>query len=168
VAGGGREPPVGQFELQSLLLTRIGLSEIVIINRMNWQKVYTVNGFWDRPRFGVADYDGQPHIYESPFDEVADDYSDVYQLSPINSELFELILRDWIIWEKWLAAFNAGKAAKDSHPCLPGDKPEHGQLTELIGDRFQIDQTNCFSKKAEFRQTAKAPRRLEVLWTNCD
>jgi hypothetical protein len=108
-----------------LLLTHSGLLQNILSLRMSWQKVHTVNDFGDCPRFGVAEFDGQPHVYESPFDECADDFSDEYQLSPIDSELFELILRDWAIWEKWLVAFNAGMATEDSHPCLPEDKSEH-------------------------------------------
>jgi hypothetical protein len=135
---------------------------------MNWQKVHTVHGYYDAPRFGVADYDGQPHIYESTFDESSDDYSETYLLSPIGDDLFDLILRDWVIWERWLAAFNAGDAPEGSHPCLKEDKPEHDELTNLIGDSFQIDRANCVSKKATFRRISDNPRRLEVHWSSCD
>lgn len=135
---------------------------------MKWQKVHTVNDYWDGPRFGVADYDGQPHIYESAFDDFSDDCPDTYRLSPIEPELFDLIRRDWAIWEKWLAEFKAGRVAKSSHPCLPGDKPEQEKIKEQIGDRFQIDPAGCLRKKAEFRQVSGSPRRLEVKWTDCE
>lgn len=131
---------------------------------MNWQKVHTVNDFFDCPRFGVADFEGRPHVFESRFDESADDYPDTFKLSPIDSDLFELVLRDWAIWERWLAEFESGNVTTDTHPCLPDDKPEHDRLSERIGSRFRIDPDNYVAKLAEFRQTSKSPRRLEVRW----
>jgi hypothetical protein len=35
----------------------------------DWEKVYTVTDFYDGPRLGVADYNGQPHLYESRWDD---------------------------------------------------------------------------------------------------
>lgn len=59
---------------------------------MRWERVYTVNGFWDCPRLGVADYKGRPHIYESEFSEAQDDYSGLYRLSEVEPALLALIL----------------------------------------------------------------------------
>ncbi len=33
----------------------------------SWDRVHTVNDYWDHPRRGVADFQGKPHIYESQF-----------------------------------------------------------------------------------------------------
>jgi len=47
-----------------------------------WERVYTINDFWDGPRFGVADVSGRPHIYESPFDSGKDNFEDFFVVSP--------------------------------------------------------------------------------------
>jgi hypothetical protein len=69
-----------------------------------WEHVYMVNNFWDRPRLGVADVSGRPHIYESPFDSLQDDFQDFFLVSPIDSELLALVLEDWDIWNRWSEA----------------------------------------------------------------
>ena len=131
---------------------------------MKWELVHTVHGYYDAPRFGIADLNGVPHIYESPFDDETDDYSDIYKLSPIDSELMALVMKDWVLWEKWESAFYNGLAVRESHSCLPEDRNEHERLMERIGDRFKINESNCIFRKAEFRAVSKRPRRLLVKW----
>ena len=53
--------------------------------------------YFDGPRGGIADYQGRPHLYESIFDDDAGEYSDIFRLSPIPEDLFELALEDWQI-----------------------------------------------------------------------
>ena len=55
---------------------------------MSWERVHTVNDFYDGPRLGVADYLGKPHIYQSEFSEAEDDYNDRFWLMPIEQKLF--------------------------------------------------------------------------------
>jgi len=57
---------------------------------VSWERVYTVNDYYDRPRLGVANVSGPPHIYESPFSELKDDFEDFFLVSPIDSELLRL------------------------------------------------------------------------------
>ena len=79
----------------------------------DWERVYTVNDFYDGPRLGVADYNGQPHLYESRWDDSEgrwegekgeEGYLDNFWLSPITAEELVLVLEDWAIWERWEAA----------------------------------------------------------------
>ena len=133
-----------------------------------WERVHTINDFYDAPRFGVADYEGSPCIYESSFDESLDDYSDDYRLTRIDQELFELICEDWKIWRRWEDAFQKGEVDLDSHPCLPADGTKHAELLAKIGDRFKTDQDNHILRKAKFRMRSKQPRELEVKWSSDD
>lgn len=134
-----------------------------------WEPVLTVNDFYDAPRFGVAHFRGVPHMYDSQFDEQLDDFADHYYLAPIEDDLLQLVLQDWVLWERWEAAFHAGRVETDSHPCLPEDRNEHERLRALIGDRFRIEAGSRSRKyRAEFRAQSQRPRKLEVRWTPVD
>ena len=61
---------------------------------MVWDRVHTVNDYYDGPRRGVANVDGVPHIYEAELDHSSDEYGDTYFVSPIDKGLMALILED--------------------------------------------------------------------------
>lgn len=129
-----------------------------------WERVYTVNEFWDRVRLGVADVEGVPHIYQSPFDSLRDDFSDFYLVSPIHSELLALVLEDWEIWVRWSVAYDHGETSRETHPCLPEDRKRHEEIESLIDGRMVSDSGNCRTLKARFRQVAPGWNGLEVEW----
>jgi len=84
------------------LTIKIGGDKISAINR-NWQgtnmeKVITIFDWWDGPLCGLATYKGFICIYERIFDEVKDDWSEEYYLTPIDEEAVNLLLKDWTIW----------------------------------------------------------------------
>jgi hypothetical protein len=43
-----------------------------------WERVYTINDFFDCPRLGVADVFGHPDIYALAFNTLKDDYEDFF------------------------------------------------------------------------------------------
>jgi len=129
---------------------------------MTWERIYTVNSFYDCPRLGVADFDGKPHIFESPFDEEADDYSEDFLLVEIEPALLALVLEDWGIWLRWKAAYLAGEALA-SHPALPTDRARHDELRGLIGERFTAQVPNATKMRARFRNR-NAQSEGEVEW----
>ena len=135
---------------------------------MKWERVYTVNDYYDAPRFGVADYEGEPHIYESKFSDEMDDFEENYSLSRIDEELFALILEDRGIFVEWRQAFDRGEVGTDSHPALEKDQARHNELRDLIGDRFTSDPTTSFLAKATFRNLHKRANGLEVAWERID
>ena len=55
---------------------------------MAWDRVHTVNDYYDGPRLGIADVDGVPHIYEAEFDHSSDEYGDTYYVSPVDETLW--------------------------------------------------------------------------------
>ena len=132
---------------------------------MVWERVYTVNEFWDCARLGVADVFGVPNIYQSPFDQVLDDYSDFYLVSPIDQELLGLVLEDWEIWKRWSSAFDTRTVSIDTHPALPEDRLRHELLKSQIGERLVVDRVNCERYHATFRQIAPGWDGLKVNWT---
>ena len=91
---------------------------------MKYEKVHTVNDYWDGPIEGVADFRGKPHKFKLLFDENEDDYSTDYELQKISTKEFDLILQSWSLWIKWNDKKNKTKEEFDSHPILPSDKEE--------------------------------------------
>jgi hypothetical protein len=117
---------------------------------MAWDRVYTVNDYYDGPRLGIADVDGVPHIYESEFDHSTDEYGDTFFVSPVDEDLFTLVLEDWEIWLRWNSAFKRGEVSVKSHPALPGDRDRHNVLMIAIGDRLKADRSRATYIKARF------------------
>jgi hypothetical protein len=117
---------------------------------MAWDRVHTVNGYYDGPRLGIADVDGVPHIYEAEFDHSSDEYSGTYFVSPVDESLLALVLEDWQIWLRWDSAFKRGEVSVDSHPALPEDRERHENLRIAIGDRLMVDRAQAKYMKARF------------------
>jgi len=133
-----------------------------------WERVYTVNNFWDRPRLGIADVSGRPHIFESLFDVLHDDYRDFYFVSPIDTELFVLALEDWEIWNRWCEAFDRGETSRETHPALPEDRSRHDEIVRLIGPRLKADPTKSKKLKDAFRNLRRGWSGVEVEWSEAD
>ncbi len=64
----------------------------------DYEPVYTVWDYFDQPRRGVAAYSRIPHYYERLFDEVADAFSDIYVLAPLDEPTARLALEAWECW----------------------------------------------------------------------
>ena len=142
----------------------------------SFERVYTVNDFYDGPRAGFADFGGAPHAYRSIWREDLDDWDpdDRFELSPISQEILALALEDWEIWKRWEEAYYAGQTSDTSHPALPAERDRHNQLAPLIERALEIDRAKRRVAGGEFR--ARDGRRggigiptsratLEVRWT---
>lgn len=80
--------------------------------------IYTVDFFHDRPIEGFANFEGDPHHFKCEFDHDADEYSDVYCLTPISAATLRLVLERWQIWLRWNAAFWAGETLIGYTPSI--------------------------------------------------
>ena len=130
---------------------------------MAWDRVYTVNDYYDGPRLGIADVDGVPHIYEAEFDHSSDEYGDTFFVSPVDESLFALVLEDWEIWLRWDSAFKRGEASVESHPALSEDRARHEALKIAIGDRLRVDRAQAKYMRARFQTSPKNGRTI-VEW----
>ena len=130
---------------------------------MGWERVHTVHDYYDGPVFGVADYDGKPHVYDREWDASADDFGPRYRLAEIEPELLVPVLEDWELWLRWLAAFEAGLTTLETHPRLPADRERHEALKSEIGGRLEAKRNGTMLKKAEFRRCVGV---CDVLWSN--
>jgi len=132
------------------------------MNTEAWDRVHTVNKYYDGPELGVADYRGIPHVYEKQFDTDQDDYSNRFLLSEIEPKLLSLILEAWEIWLRWDTAYRQGEVDVRTHPALPEERPRHEELARLIGDRLRADAAHAVVKWARFRTADRW--KLEVQW----
>ncbi len=120
---------------------------------MAWDRVHTVNDYYDGPRLGIADVDGVPHIYEAEFDYSSDEFGDTYFASPVDENLLRLVMEDWEIWLRWNSAFRRGDASRETHPALPQDRERHEALKIAIGDRLRVDRAHAKYLKARFESS---------------
>jgi hypothetical protein len=133
---------------------------------MSWDRVLTVNDYYDGPRLGIAEVNGIPHIYEAEYDHNGEEFGDTYFLSPVDEELLSLILEDWKIWLRWDVAFKKNEVTIETHPALPTDRDRHETIKLAIGNRLRVNTKEAIYLKAEFRNLlgATALDGLEVQW----
>jgi hypothetical protein len=141
----------------------------------NFETVHTMTDYYDGPRGGIADFFGAPHIYESTFADVGDkpvEAVDVFRLSPVTPEVFELALEDWAIWLRWETAFHRGEITKDdAHPALLVDRARHEELKRLLTGKLVVADDCCVLAQADFRvrhdpgHSGPGFHPLEVAWT---
>jgi hypothetical protein len=136
-----------------------------------YERVHTVTDYSDGPRTGIADFEGRPHLYESEWDDLADDFAFTFRLSPVEPEVFALAVESWAIWRRWETAFHEGRATKETHPSLPDDRRRSDELTGILELRLKIDESNQVRATGEFKvlddpewnHRGFAP--LQVKWT---
>jgi hypothetical protein len=137
-----------------------------------YERVFTMTDYYDGPRRGIANFDGRPHVYDSPFDHWEDHYDDLYELRAVDEETLRLALEDWEIWLRWEAAFYAGTATVDTHPALPPDRARHDALARSLEARLAALPGPVIRARAVFRPSGTpdgASRRwLEVQWAPVD
>ncbi len=136
-----------------------------------YETVYTMTDFYDGPRGGIAAFRGRPHVYKSDWDESADEYGELFRLSPISDEVLALALEDWEIWLRWQRAFHDGKATTETHPALPEDRARHNQLQQALKGKLAIDEQNfvrargVFRRREQHSQPKLGWQPLEVMWS---
>jgi hypothetical protein len=109
-----------------------------------WETVHTVNLFYDFPRVGVADFQGRPHAFRPVWDEEADDYSTIYELSPLEPEQFKAVLEDWQIWLRWSTASRKNALGPlDTHPALAIDKNRSEELKATVDQALTINPSSA-------------------------
>lgn len=138
----------------------------------NYEKMHAIFDWWDGPKVGVVDYKRKPHIYHRVFDELVDDYIDVYRLTPITEEEFKLLMELNEIFERWVIAFHMGMVSRDTTP-LSEDKERNDELESLTNHLFDPNLSTLEVKIIDIRLRSDYQERefhnpslykLEVLW----
>ena len=127
--------------------------------------VHTMTDYYDGPRGGIADFHGKPHLYESQFSDIVDDYTDIFHLSPVAFDIFPLALEQWAIWLRWEAAYKQRETPLSTHPALPNERVKYDELETILEQALVIDESNFVAATAEFRNNET---KLEVRWTPAD
>ena len=140
--------------------------------RAGYEYVFTVTDYYDGPRKGIANYRGQPHFYEGVFDEAKGDYLELFRLTPLDTEIFQLAMEDWDIWQRWETAFRTGKTDRDTHPALPHEAKRHAELEGILDRTLVTDPEKAFVKVGRFEVLGKpilpkgVIRPLQVEWSD--
>lgn len=114
--------------------------------------VYTIAHWYDGALEGLADFNGQPHQYESYWQDLtSDEWVAHYWLTPLDADSFRLAMEQWNMWERWQAAFDAETTAIETHPTLPQDQKRYGEIEALLQQRRQAQ----LAAKPELRLKAK-------------
>ena len=135
-----------------------------------YEMVFTVTEYYDGPRQGVANLNGCPHFYDCVFSEEKQNYSDLFQLTPISRQIFDLAIEDWAIWERWESAYHQGKADSKTHPALPEDRARHDEIEAILNDKLKTNSENCVIRVGTFAAEARPElpkgvlRPLQVKW----
>ncbi|MDF1501724.1 hypothetical protein [Roseisolibacter sp. H3M3-2] len=135
-----------------------------------WERVYTVDEFYDTPRFGVADCGGAPHVYRSlALDAAAGDWHDGrFALSPIAPEFATLAAEAGAIEERFSIAYYGGQLEEPERDedwgALPGERARYDALRATLAPLLAVDPTRRFVRRGEFRGRAAAvPRPRGVI-----
>lgn len=136
-----------------------------------YECVFTVTDYYDGPLKGVANYLKRPHFYERIFDGEKDAYSEVFRLSPLDTEIFQLAIEDWDIWRRWEIAFHTGKADIGTHPALPHEAKRHAELKSVLDKSLIIEPRNAVARIGQFEVLGEpnlpegVRRAMQVKWS---
>jgi hypothetical protein len=135
-----------------------------------FELVFTVEDYYDGPRKGIANYQGRPHFYECIFDEKKQNYSNRFQLTPLDQNSFEIALEAWEIWRRWEMAFSQGETTLDTHPALPHEAARCSQLQKILEPLLVTDVKKAILRTGYF-EARQGPalakgvmRPLQVKW----
>jgi hypothetical protein len=67
------------------------------------EKVYCVNNFWDMTIIeGIALYNNKKYYFKNIFDDESNDWTDTYNLTLLDEDIFKTAIKNWEYWKKWL------------------------------------------------------------------
>ena len=115
--------------------------------------------YYDGPRQGIANYLGSPHFFDCVFSEERQDYSNLYRLTHVTDQAFQLALEDWAIWTRWERAFKDGQTDLKTHPALPEDAARHEEIASLVSDHLKTDPRMSIVRSAKFQNLRPAESR---------
>ena len=130
---------------------------------MSYERVYTVDAYYDGPRGGIADYRGKPHVYDCQFSQETEDYTNLFWLMEIDRELAALAEEQYAIFLRWSGEYRLGKIPAESHPALPAERARYDELTHRIGDRLKVQPERSIVRRGRF--TGSIAGGLQVRWT---
>jgi hypothetical protein len=127
--------------------------------------------FYDGVRSGLACFRGAPYHFDCEFDGVRGEYSEIYQLWPIDQEFLALSTEQWQIYRAWEHRFHSGEVSVETHPGHRGQNARYDDLEDEIDRRLESRGATTVRARAGFRardeQTALpfgCLAEMEVRW----
>jgi hypothetical protein len=138
---------------------------IVVHPRGPAERIHAVFDYSDGPRHGVADFQGRPHAFICKFDDDLSDWSEFYHVKALTEEEFSVVMTDWEIWTRWLAAYNAGRVDLATHPALPSDAELHGQIKTRVQAALSVDTATAKTVWPKFHGRLPPDGDAQVTWS---
>lgn len=131
------------------------LSEEEMNNSDDYEPVLFVHDYWDCPRAGIAHYLGIPHRFACPFDDVLDDYPDVYLLGPISDSMLNLEREAWDIYYGHSPAPELSSILPKPIPRFPDAKPRYDEIQTLLENDRAVESRATIRASARFKKTRR-------------
>jgi hypothetical protein len=136
----------------------------------SFQTVHTMDDYYDGPRSGVADFDGQPHYYRAVYWDTPqwDPDDDRFELSPITTDVLAAACEMAAIFERWDTTRKATpnfSYTDEEFGALPEDRTRYRQLERFLESSYAAAaQARRILVHGEFRVCKSLPSRLQVRW----
>jgi hypothetical protein len=112
------------------------------------EHVLVENEWYDGPRAGVANVNGQPHRFISQWDEQGEDLG-TYLVWPVAAEEVALEQEQWCIFVAWNDQFEAGALDSTTHPGHPGTNERWDEIASLLANHRQTAPSSARRARAQ-------------------
>ena len=114
------------------------------------EHVFVENEWYDGPRAGVANVNGEPHRFVSQWDEEEGECIGTFLVWPVSPEVVALEQEQWRIFVAWNEQYETGKADTTTHPGHPGTNKRWDEITLQLASRSESAPAGAKRAKALF------------------
>ncbi|MEK3876478.1 hypothetical protein [Paenibacillus sp. FSL M7-0420] len=93
-----------------------------------FQRVYFITDWWDGPKNGFADFNGTVHCFGRSFDDLNDEWSDLYLLRPVSIEEYSLQIESYKLFLNW----KNDKDTTRTHPSSDMENKRYHEIEHLL------------------------------------
>ena len=97
-------------------------------------RVFVEVDWWDGPRAGLVDIDGEAHYFWSRGEDFPVDH---YLVWPASDAVVAMEREQWEVFVRWNQRREAGLAGIDSHPGHGGIDARYDELTALLAEHHE-------------------------------
>lgn len=113
------------------------------------EHVFVENEWYDGPRAGIANVNGQPHRFVSQWDEHEDEYLRTFLVWPVGAEELALEEEQWRIFINWNDQYEAGAASTNTHPGNSGTNSRWDELSRLLAPLRASPPEHAYKARAD-------------------
>jgi hypothetical protein len=135
-----------------------------------FQTVHTMEDYYDGPRSGVADFDGQPHYYRSIYLDTPEwnPNEDRFELSPVTPEVLATACEAAAIFKRWdiVRQARSGFSYTDEEfGALPEERARYRELEQFLESSYaRAVRARRVLVHGEFRVCDSSASRFQVRW----